>query len=324
MSDGKEHLRQEGLNHYRLGESIEEVTTKSGVFRLLLAGTGVEVVEGTLLPGKRLTLVPFRDGGRDAVELIYFLDGTVSAERPVPGQTLGPGESLNAHQLREPVILVARTNVRYLYVTSRETFEEMSGKLGELLRLAADVESRDGPGSEHCLRIQQLAFEMGSLLGLSAARLRTLSHAAYLHDVGNTKIPEQILAAKGPLSASDWEIVRRHPIFGSLILNNTYMAKAAPIVEQHHECLDGSGYPHGLAGSEILIESSIVKVADMFDSMTAPRSYRPALSEDEACSEITRFSGVHYLKDVADAFFEVRSRSRDSSSAIRSGSVSAE
>lgn len=296
---------QDGLRHYRAGTGVETVTTKSGVFRLLLAGTGVEVLEGSLRSGKRLTLMPFKDGGREAVELIYFLEGSVGTEIHGRQLSIGAGDALSAKGLSEPVILVARNEVKYLYVTSKPTFEEMSENLRELIQLAAEVETRDGTGSGHCLRIQQLAFETGSRLGLSSSRLRTLSHAAYLHDVGNTRVPPRILSRHGSLSQSEWEIVRRHPVFGSTILSDTYMAKASPIVEQHHERLDGSGYPYGLSGSEIMLESSIVAVVDVFDSMTSNRPYHVARSADDAYEELERYTGIRYPRDVVNAFFEV-------------------
>ena len=107
------------------------------------------------------------------------------------------------------------------------------------------------------------------------------------------------------LTPEEWEVIKKHPTHGRELLAQTFMKEAATIVEQHHERSDGSGYPKGLSGDKILIESSIVAVADTFDAMTTDRPYRKASTQAEALAELHKYAGVHYPKEVVRAFCAV-------------------
>ncbi len=199
-------------------------------------------------------------------------------------------------------MLSAETDLRYLYFASAPSFNAVSHDLLELQRLAEEVEAKDGYTSEHCRRIQSLAMATGQILGLSSKRLYTLSIGAYLHDLGKVKVPLEILQKPVALSSEEWDIIKHHPTFGERLLEGSGYEKAATIVAQHHERLDGSGYPLGLQGNEILTESYIVAVADTFDAMTTNRPYRKALSPNIAFAELKRFAGKHYPQIIVDAF----------------------
>lgn len=161
---------------------------------------------------------------------------------------------------------------------------------------------KDGYTADHCDRLQALSYATGLELGLSTSRLRLLDQGAYLHDVGKISVPIEILQKPSSLTSSEWDAIKRHPTAGRELLDKTFMKEAGKIVEQHHERLDGSGYPYGLAGSDVLIEATIVAVADTYDAMTTDRPYRRALSRDEALAEIQKYAGVHYPKEVVRAF----------------------
>jgi HD-GYP domain-containing protein (c-di-GMP phosphodiesterase class II) len=126
---------------------------------------------------------------------------------------------------------------------------------------------------------------------------------ALIHDVGKIAIPEQILRKAGPLSKSEWELVKQHPTIGAqLIVNVPALAPARAIVLAHHERYDGSGYPRGLRGSEIPIAAQIVAVVDAYAAMTASRPYRGTMSEDEALDELRRNAGSQFNPAVVQAF----------------------
>jgi HD-GYP domain-containing protein (c-di-GMP phosphodiesterase class II) len=129
-----------------------------------------------------------------------------------------------------------------------------------------------------------------------------LEFGAYFHDVGKIHIPLSILNKPAKLEPSEWEVIKKHPIFGRELLDNTFIKEAGVIVEQHHERIDGSGYPYGLSGDEVLIEASIVAVADTYDAMTTDRPYRQALPQEVALEEIRKYIGIHYSKEVVRAF----------------------
>ena len=284
------------------GESLETVRSKTGEARLLAAAPGMEVIETTVASGKRLTLVPFDDPSAGAAEIYYILEGNLRADVEGGLVELGPGDTVLADQLPQRTIFVATSDVRFLYITPSPTFHEMSQTLAEMMRLATEVEVRDGYTAEHCLRLQQLSYATGEVLGLDHTRLHYLALGAYMHDLGKARISDLILKKPGKLTEQEWEVMRTHPRLGFEMLQDTVMKPASPIVAQHHERLDGSGYPLGLSGDQILQEAFIVAVADTYDAITTDRPYRKAATPQEALTEIRKFTGPHYPVVVVDAF----------------------
>lgn len=288
-----------GLTIRRRGEYVETVCTKAADVRLLTTHSQVEVVEVSLKKGMRLTLTPA--GG--ALETYYVLSGRLSCALPSGPRLLKEGDYVITQALEEPAILSALVDVRLLYVTSQPQFHEISQHLSQLRELAVEVEIKDGYTADHCDRLQALSYATGQELGLSTSRLGLLDYGAYLHDVGKLSVPLAILQKPSALSPEEWGVVKQHPISGRELLDKTFMKEAGVIVEQHHERLDGSGYPYGLSGDELLIEAAIVAVADTYDAMTTDRPYRRAASQAEAFEEIRKYAGTHYPKDVIKAFF---------------------
>lgn len=290
-----------GLRLALPGDSLASVATKTGTLALLASGHGVEVMNVDLQDGERLNLVPAEDG-RSALEVGVVVSGVLTAPQELEGRLLPPGSVITAEGLRRPVSFTAQGEVRLVYVTSSPFFEEIRRDLNELRRLAVEIEVTDGYTADHCERLQRLSYATGRELGLDAASLYTLDFGAYLHDVGKVKVPREILTKPGKLTDEEWAIVKLHPTYGRELLEPTFMRDAGAIVEQHHERLDGSGYPHGLAGDDVLTESYIVAVADTYDAMTTDRPYRSALPAQAAFDELERLAGVHYPRDVVRAF----------------------
>ena len=293
-----------GLTIRKRGEYIETVFSKAAEIRLLVAGHGMEVLEGTLEKGQRLTLVPSADPAFEATEAYYILEGRLRCDLYGVPIELGAGDHITAQSLGEPALFSVEADVRFLYFTTQPAFHEISGGLSDLRRLAVEVELKDGYTADHCARLQSLSYATGRRLGLSAQRLHLLDIGSYLHDVGKIRVPAEILQKPAALTAKERAVINRHPSFGRALLEETYMRAAGAIVEQHHERLDGSGYPFGLAGDEILTEAYVVAVADTFDAMTTDRPYRRALSSRASFAELWRFAGVHYPPAVVAAFVE--------------------
>ena len=293
-----------GFTLRRRGESLETVTTRVGAIALLASQPHLEVTEGTLDKDGRMTLVPdLAKAG--APELYYLLEGTLTCDLPNESLEILPGDHLLVQALEQPLILTATRGARFLYVSPEPSFHQISHELDELRRLAVGVEFADGYTAEHCGRLQATAYAIGEALDLPKHRLHLLDYAAYLHDVGKTKVPKRLLTSPDALDEEGWTVIRRHPVDGAEMLAHTFMADAAPIVAQHHERLDGSGYPYGLSGDEILLESHIVAVADTFDAMTSDRPYRPALSREAALDELRRLSGRSFPREVVEALEQV-------------------
>jgi diguanylate cyclase len=294
-----------GLTLRTRGRPLETVTTQVGAIALLATRPNLEVSEGTLDEGGRMTLVPPDSGQGAAPEMYYVLEGRLACELPDERFELRAGDHLIVENLEHPVILTASSPVRFLYTSPEPSFHHMSEELDQLRKLAVSVEFVDGYTAEHCGRLQTIAYAIGEELGLPRHRLHVLDYAAYLHDIGKVKVPRAILTSPDALSDAEWAIVRRHPEYGAAMLADTFMAAAGPIIAQHHERLDGSGYPLGLSGDAIALEAHIVAVADAFDAMTSDRPYRAALPREAALAELRRVSGRSFPAEVVEAFERV-------------------
>lgn len=283
--------------------AMERVALRSLTMDLLATWDGTEVIRQTLAKGLDFGLRP--QEGWNALECLYILEGEAvwtTDERTI---RLRPGDSLVGAPVQEPCILRAETEVVALYICSQPTFHEVSGQVSYLQQLAVSVETKDGYTEAHCGRIQDLAVAVGKRLGLGPERLYNLFHGAFLHDIGKVGIPDEILLKPGKLTPEEWQIMRQHPTIGSRMLADSVVAPAAPIVAQHHERIDGGGYPLGLKGDAICLEARIVAVVDSFDAMTTDRVYRPAMPVPVALAELRQLAGTHYDPVVVQQFIEL-------------------
>jgi HD-GYP domain-containing protein (c-di-GMP phosphodiesterase class II) len=148
-----------------------------------------------------------------------------------------------------------------------------------------------------------MALHVGRALGLDARALKRLELGALFHDIGKIGVPEAILSKPGPLSDDEWEIVRTHPDLGARILAPIErLEEVCEIVRRCHEHWDGSGYPQGLAGEEIPIESRVVLVCDAYHAMTTDRPYRTRLPVEEACRRLREAAGSQFDPRVVEVF----------------------
>jgi diguanylate cyclase (GGDEF)-like protein len=161
----------------------------------------------------------------------------------------------------------------------------------------------------HVGAVCDLACEVAEELDLTGAELQALRHAAALHDIGKMAIPETILEKRGTLSDTEWALIRRHTIIGERILAAAPALEcSARLVRSSHERVDGTGYPDGLAATDIPLGSRIILVADAFDAMRSERSYGDALSEADALAELRDCAGTQFDPTVVDAFARVIAR----------------
>ena len=131
--------------------------------------------------------------------------------------------------------------------------------------------------------------------------------AALIHDIGKIEVPSEILSKPGTLSPLEIQLIRTHPEAGRRVLSGLQTPwPLAEIVFQHHERLDGSGYPRGISGDEILPAARIIAVADVVEAMSSHRPYRPAWPMEAVVAEMTRLRGVAFDAAVVDAWLEIR------------------
>ena len=163
-------------------------------------------------------------------------------------------------------------------------------------------EIRDPYTAGHERRVAEIAVAIGAELGFDARRQQGLRIAGSLHDVGKMSIPSEILSKPGKLTAVEYLMIKGHPQASYEILKNIeFPWPVAQVALQHHERMDGSGYPQGLKGEEILFEARIMSVADVVEAMSSHRPYRAGLGIDKALAEIERGRGSAYDPVVVDA-----------------------
>ncbi|MDH2917042.1 MAG: response regulator, partial [Gallionella sp.] len=174
--------------------------------------------------------------------------------------------------------------------------------IDSITALAAIVEMRDPYTSGHQRRVAHLAIAIAKELQMPAEQIEGIHLAGVVHDIGKIQIPAEILSKPGHLTKMEFELVKQHAQSGYEILKSIdFPWPIAQIVQQHHERLDGSGYPQALGSAQILIESKIVAVADVVESMMSHRPYRPGLGIDAALEEIELNKGKLFDPLVVDA-----------------------
>ena len=183
------------------------------------------------------------------------------------------------------------------YVTRLE--QAMRGTVGVI---SAIGEARDPYTHGHERRVGEIAAAIGTEMGLDANRVEGIRIAGNMHDVGKIAVPAEILSKPGKLNKPEYELVKSHAERGYEILRGfEFTWPVAEIAWQHHERLDGSGYPRGLKGDEILLEARVLAVADTVEAMSSHRPYRPGLGINQALAEISKGAGTLYDRQVVDA-----------------------
>ncbi|MDB4900532.1 MAG: hypothetical protein JWN53_2340 [Gemmatimonadetes bacterium] len=181
--------------------------------------------------------------------------------------------------------------------TLEHDFLEVARKWGE------SIESKDEYTQGHCVRVADLACALWTRVNGDDTSLFWFRIGALLHDVGKLTVPPEVLNKPGKLTPDEWELMRGHTTAGVMLLADIeFPWDVLPLVESHHERWDGRGYPHGLAGEAIPLTARVLGVADVYDALTSTRSYRPAISRDDALDEMRKEVGTQFDPALFAAF----------------------
>jgi len=185
----------------------------------------------------------------------------------------------------------------------RETLDKLRKAIMAIIQaMTRTVEVRDPYTAGHQRRVANLARYIATEMGLSENQIDGIRLAGVLHDLGKISVPVELLTKPSRLNEIEYKMIQTHPQVAFDILSEIeFPWPIAQIVYQHHERIDGSGYPLGLSGSKILIEARIIAVADTVEAMSSHRPYRPSLGIDEALKEISQNRNVIYDPHVVDA-----------------------
>jgi len=187
-----------------------------------------------------------------------------------------------------------------------QTQELVKSYSGTLEAMIQALDLREHETGYHSYRVTAYAINLGKHLNLSEEEISIMAKGALLHDIGKIGVPDEILLKPDKLTDEEWEIMRKHPGFGyELLAKIEFLEKSAEIVHTHHERYDGTGYPTGLAGEDIPLGSRIFSVVDALDAMTSKRTYRDAMSFEEAVKRIADASGTQFDPHVVEVFLQI-------------------
>lgn len=209
---------------------------------------------------------------------LLMLTNVQGIENEVAGLESGADEFL----IRPLHPTAVRTRVRAM-LRNKKAIDSLEEAETILFSLAQTVEARDEETGNHCERLAALSVALGTTLGLPEEDLIALYRGGFLHDIGKIAVPDSVLNKGGHLTEQEWAVMKSHTWVGESICRPMKsLAPVLPVIRNHHERWDGSGYPDGLAGEQIPLLARILQVADIFDALTSRRSYKEPYTTEEA------------------------------------------
>lgn len=202
---------------------------------------------------------------------------------------------------------ISETKRRRTEEQLKQSYERLRRLLEETANaLASTVEVRDPYTAGHQRRATELACAIAGKIGFSKEQINGVRIATFIHDIGKIYVPVEILTMPRQLTDIEYSLIKTHPQVGYDVLKEVeFPWPVAQVVFQHHERINGSGYPQGLSGKDIFLEARIAGVADVVEAMASHRPYRPAPGIDKALEKITQEKGILYDFQVVDACLKV-------------------
>jgi putative two-component system response regulator len=189
------------------------------------------------------------------------------------------------------------------------------GQLDSVKLLAEMIDAKDPYTRGHSDRVRKLSMRIAMKLGFDGKRLESFVFGTLLHDIGKVGIKDEVLQKQGPLSSEEYQCIKRHPLIGVKIVEGIdFFKDQIPMIRNHHEHYDGSGYPDWLIGEVIPLEARIIAIPDAFDAMTSLRPHRRATPVKDVIAEMERGKGKQFDPNILDIF--LKEKLYDSSKAV--------
>ena len=285
-------------------EFLDRIFKGESETRLLATDGEVEVLKQTIPGGKEWRIESSEEV--EGLEFFFILDGRIIHTDPGPERVLGPGDYVSRTGAPEENLWFrTKTDSTLLWLASEPVFRLMQESIDSFKEKAVELEKLEGM-KNHSTNLERLSVRLARKMGLSSRQVFNIHYAAYFHDLGKAKVPEEILRKEGDLSESEWATMKKHPRWGREMLEEKeFLTDAAEIVEETHEWVNGEGYPQGLEGNEISLEARIIGVVDAYDAMTTDRIYRDKMSKSEAIAELRENTGTQFDKNVVESFIDM-------------------
>ena len=272
------------------------------------------VVMITAVSNVSIAIEALREGAYDYLIKPFNLEEVVLSVRNALEKRRLILENRRYQEHLEGIVKSQISEIRQLLSVEQQKALELSNALEEievthsatLDALSTALDYRDNETEGHSQRVVRYSIEIGRLLGLGKHDTVVLARGTLLHDIGKIGVPDAVLWKPGKLTEEEWVEMRKHVEYGYRMLKHIpFLQDAAMIVLHHQERYDGTGYPQGLKGDDIVIGARIFAIADTYDAMTTDRPYRKALTDPDAREEIIRCSGSQFDPDVVEAFFKI-------------------
>jgi PAS domain S-box-containing protein/putative nucleotidyltransferase with HDIG domain len=239
-----------------------------------------------------------RNSDYDAFEGVHLINNESGLPAEIHSYVIDIGDNTFFMNIArdKTELIAADTNLKQDYLALQKIVN------GAIETISSILEIRDPYTAKHQRRVSMLAMSIAEKIGFSREHNMVIQTAGLLHDIGKIGIPSEILCKTDKLSSQEMSLIKLHPQIGRDILKSLELPNGiCPAILQHHERIDGSGYPMGLTGESISIEAKILAVADVVEAMASHRPYRPALGIDKALSEIVEHRDILYDAEIVDA-----------------------
>lgn len=267
--------------------------------RLLLRREKLEIMYQHIAAPTTTWICPFEDGV--GLEFFMILKGRVRVLSGLTTSVLFAGDCFYADDLEGDVCVVVDEDCDMLCVSDKPAFDTVESYKSELSGLLNDIDAKDHITLTHCKNVLYYCVQMFERLdGASDAPFTydDFTYAALFHDVGKCRVRDEILKKSGRLTSEEYSEMQRHALMSSVIISERFGQIAADIALQHHERLDGSGYPNGLVGCDINLGARILAVADSYDAMTSARTYNIIKTPAEAVKELRSLPDKYDIRAV--------------------------
>lgn len=290
------------MNGFHLyNKPIKETLNKAGHFKLLVEDDSIEILEVDVNEGKTFICQPSECENK--INVVFVKSGKLLDYET--NRFIIAGERFSYKDIKETRVLSVVEQARLLIFRPGHLSSEQLPTIEVISDFLHLIQEKDSYTEDHCNNTGNLAARIAARMKLSDLEISNVLFAGKIHDVGKIYTPEAILNKPGALLEAEYETVKKHSIDGhDIMLRETGNSSYARIVLEHHEKVDGSGYPYGLSGDEICTEAKIICVADSYDAMTSDRPYRKARTKEYALTELKRYSGIWYDEAVVNALLE--------------------
>lgn len=285
-------------------EFLDQLLMQGGIGELTkkYVDQNIEVSNFELIPGSHISLIP--PESQQAQKLYIITQGSLYCKDThdlCGAQTLivlkKNDDFINMH-VKEPTQITLFSIGERSYEKSFDDFENM-------IQILLEIEKKDAYTYGHSIRVANLVNETAEVLGITGKDLRHLSLAAKFHDIGKVDIPDDILNKPSSLTPDEYQVMKTHASIGLCKLIKAFGKEVSKIASEHHERIDGSGYPNGLRGDEISKFGKILAVCDVFDAMTSQRVYKKGKNPNEALEYLNSQKNILFDASAVDALTNI-------------------